>query len=78
MFAALEYSPIGSRPGYILPSLLRLVPAPGISSRPCSDWFPPREYPPVPAPIGSRPGYILSSLLRLVPAPGISSRPSTG
>eukprot|EP00976_Prorocentrum_cordatum_P109467 1195024-Prorocentrum_minimum.AAC.4 len=54
--------------------LLRLVPAPGISSRPCSDWFPPRVYPPVPAPIGSRPGYILPSLLRLVPAPGISCR----
>eukprot|EP00959_Pyramimonas_sp_CCMP1952_P059629 1245372-Pyramimonas_sp.AAC.2 len=34
----------------------RLVPVPGISSRLCSDWFPSRVYPPVPALIGSRPG----------------------
>eukprot|EP00959_Pyramimonas_sp_CCMP1952_P097409 2036329-Pyramimonas_sp.AAC.1 len=47
------------------PTLLRLVPAPGLSSRPSSDWFPPRVYPPVPPPIGSRPGYILPTLLRL-------------
>eukprot|EP00976_Prorocentrum_cordatum_P045412 916826-Prorocentrum_minimum.AAC.1 len=33
------------------PTLLRLVPAPGLSSRPSSDWFPPRVYPPVPPPI---------------------------
>eukprot|EP00976_Prorocentrum_cordatum_P104957 1194097-Prorocentrum_minimum.AAC.2 len=49
-------------PSYLqatLLSILRLVPAPGISSRPSSDWFPPRVYPPVPPPIGSRPGYIL-------------------
>eukprot|EP00959_Pyramimonas_sp_CCMP1952_P096181 2010626-Pyramimonas_sp.AAC.1 len=60
----------GRRLGYILPPLLRLVPAPGISSRPSSDWFPPQVYPPVPPPaIGSRPRYILPTLLRLVPAP---------
>eukprot|EP00976_Prorocentrum_cordatum_P057186 1153266-Prorocentrum_minimum.AAC.1 len=29
--------------------------ATGISSRPSSDWFPPRGYPPVPPLIGSHP-----------------------
>eukprot|EP00959_Pyramimonas_sp_CCMP1952_P409659 8585445-Pyramimonas_sp.AAC.1 len=52
-----------------LPSLLRWVPAPGISSFSCSDGFPSRLYPPVPALMGSRPGYILLSLLRWVPVP---------
>eukprot|EP00976_Prorocentrum_cordatum_P091097 1188386-Prorocentrum_minimum.AAC.2 len=67
----------GSCPRHKLSSLLRLVPAPGISSRPSSDWFPPQGYPFIPPPIGSRPRDILLSLLRLVPAPGISSRPSS-
>eukprot|EP00976_Prorocentrum_cordatum_P098663 1191505-Prorocentrum_minimum.AAC.2 len=31
---------IGSRSGYIFSSLSRLVPAPGIFSPPCHDWFP--------------------------------------
>eukprot|EP00959_Pyramimonas_sp_CCMP1952_P203341 4252206-Pyramimonas_sp.AAC.1 len=35
--------PIGSCPRHILPSLLRLVPAPGIFSRPSSDWSPPAK-----------------------------------
>eukprot|EP00976_Prorocentrum_cordatum_P091424 1188528-Prorocentrum_minimum.AAC.9 len=59
--------PIGPRLGYILLSLLRLVPASGISSCPSSEWSPPRVYPLVPPPIGPRTGYILLSLLRLVP-----------
>eukprot|EP00959_Pyramimonas_sp_CCMP1952_P025654 538882-Pyramimonas_sp.AAC.2 len=33
----------------------RLVPAPGISACPSSNWSPPRVYPPVPPPIGPRP-----------------------
>eukprot|EP00976_Prorocentrum_cordatum_P003482 68262-Prorocentrum_minimum.AAC.1 len=69
--------PIGSRPGYLHPSVLRLVPVPGISTRPSSNWFPSRAYPPVPPPTGSRPGHIHPSLLRLVPVPGISTRPSS-
>eukprot|EP00959_Pyramimonas_sp_CCMP1952_P422422 8848960-Pyramimonas_sp.AAC.1 len=34
--------PIGPCLGYILPSLLRWVPVSGRSSRPSSDWSPPR------------------------------------
>eukprot|EP00959_Pyramimonas_sp_CCMP1952_P297480 6223399-Pyramimonas_sp.AAC.1 len=56
--------PIGPRLGHILLSLLRLVPAPGISSCPSSDLSPPRVHPLVPPPIGPRLGYILLSLLR--------------
>eukprot|EP00959_Pyramimonas_sp_CCMP1952_P066386 1386097-Pyramimonas_sp.AAC.1 len=59
-----------------LVSDLRLVPAPGVSSCPSSDWSPLRVYPLVLHPIGPRPGYILSSFIRLVPTPGISSCPS--
>eukprot|EP00976_Prorocentrum_cordatum_P063074 1176969-Prorocentrum_minimum.AAC.3 len=50
MSPSLSLPPPNSRP-----SLLRLVPASGISSRPCSDWSPPWVYPPVPPPIGSGP-----------------------
>eukprot|EP00959_Pyramimonas_sp_CCMP1952_P053411 1117363-Pyramimonas_sp.AAC.1 len=44
---------IGSGAGYMLSSLMRLVPAPGICSLPSCDWFRRRVYALFPRAIGS-------------------------
>eukprot|EP00959_Pyramimonas_sp_CCMP1952_P080211 1676630-Pyramimonas_sp.AAC.1 len=62
--------------GYMLSSLVRLVPMPGICSLPSCDWFRCRVYALFPRAIGSDAGYMLASLVRLVPMPGICSRPA--
>eukprot|EP00976_Prorocentrum_cordatum_P075743 1182020-Prorocentrum_minimum.AAC.3 len=61
---------IVSSDGYMLSSLVRLVPAPGTWSLPSCDWFGRRVYALFPSAIGSGAGYMVSSLMRLVQATG--------